>query len=167
MQYPKRQVGNKLYAGDNTHLPLKLNTSGVIPPIFASSLLLFPLTIAGFNPEAGSWMNWITQYLAHGQPAYIVVYAALIIFFCFFYTSVVFNPNDTADNLKKNGGFIAGIRPGTQTAEYLDFVLTRLTFVGAMYLAFSLCHSGIIHCKIWYSVPIRWYGPADCCHRDY
>ena len=135
VQYPKRQVGNKLYAGDNTHLPLKLNTSGVIPPIFASSLLLFPLTIAGFNPEGSSWMNWITQYLAHGQPAYILIYAALIIFFCFFYTSVVFNPTDTADNLKKNGGFIAGIRPGTQTAEYLDFVLTRLTFVGALYLA--------------------------------
>ena len=135
VQYPKRQVGNKLMAGDSTHLPLKLNTAGVIPPIFASSLLLFPLTIAGFNSEAGGILTTITQYLAHGQPAYIITYAALIIFFCFFYTSIVFNPTDTADNLKKNGGFIAGIRPGTQTAEYLDYVLTRLTFTGSLYLA--------------------------------
>lgn len=135
VQYPKRQVGNKLYAGDNTHLPLKLNTAGVIPPIFASSLLLFPLTIAGFNPDGTGWTTTITQYLAHGQPAYIILYSALIIFFCFFYTSIVFNPTETADNLKKNGGFIAGIRPGTQTAEYLDYVLTRLTFIGALYLA--------------------------------
>lgn len=135
VQYPKRQVGNKLYAGDNTHLPLKLNTAGVIPPIFASSLLLFPLTIASFNADASSWLTLVTQYLAHGQPLYIILYTALIIFFCFFYTSVVFNPTETADNLKKNGGFIAGIRPGTQTAEYLDYVLTRLTFAGALYLA--------------------------------
>ena len=137
VQYPKRQMGNKLYAGENAHLPLKLNTSGVIPPIFASSILLFPLTIAGFNAAGDSpgWLTTITAYLQHGEPLYMTLYVGIIVFFCFFYTSVVFNVEDTADNLKKNGGFVAGIRPGKQTAEYLDFVLTRLTAVGAMYLS--------------------------------
>ncbi|MFW0776404.1 MAG: preprotein translocase subunit SecY [Rickettsiales bacterium] len=138
VQYPKRQVGNKMFGGESTHMPLKLNTAGVIPPIFASSLLLFPLTIAGFqsaSEASGGILRDISTYLAHGQPLYIVAYAALIIFFSFFYTSVVFNPADTADNLKKNGGFIAGLRPGQQTAEYFDYVLTRLTAVGAIYLA--------------------------------
>ncbi len=136
VQYPKRQVGNKLYSGDQTHMPLKLNTAGVIPPIFASSILLFPLTIAGFNADGGpEWLQTIGVYLAHGQPLYIISYVSIIVFFCFFYTAVVFNPEDTADNLKKNGGFIAGIRPGKQTAEYLDYVLTRLTVVGSIYLA--------------------------------
>ncbi len=138
VQYPKRQVGNKMFGGESTHMPLKLNTAGVIPPIFASSLLLFPLTIAGFQSASeagGGILRDISTYLAHGQPLYIVAYAALIIFFSFFYTSVVFNPADTADNLKKNGGFIAGLRPGQQTAEYFDYVLTRLTAVGAIYLA--------------------------------
>jgi preprotein translocase subunit SecY len=135
IQYPKRQVGNKIMQGEATHLPLKLNSSGVIPPIFASSILLFPLTIAGFNAEGGSEiMRTISTYLAHGQPLYIVAYAAIIIFFSFFYTAIVFNPTETADNLRKNGGFIAGIRPGKTTADYLDFVLTRLTVVGAAYL---------------------------------
>jgi preprotein translocase subunit SecY len=136
VQYPKRQIGNKLYAGENTHLPLKLNTAGVIPPIFASSILLFPLTIANFNSEnAPEWLITITSYLGHGQPAYIILYVAIIMFFCFFYTSIVFNPEETAENLKKNGGFVAGIRPGKQTATYLDYVLTRLTVVGGVYLA--------------------------------
>ncbi len=136
IQYPKRQVGNKLFAGDSSHLPLKLNTAGVIPPIFASSLLLFPLTIASFNAGKGpEWLSLITTYLAHGQPLYIVAYIAIILFFCFFYTSIVFNPDETADNLKKNGGFVAGIRPGKNTAVYLDYVLTRLTVVGGVYLA--------------------------------
>ncbi len=137
VQYPKRQVGNRLYAGDSTNLPLKLNTSGVIPPIFASSILLFPLTIASFNAAGGpEWLGLVTAYLQHGQPLYILLYVVIIVFFCFFYTSVVFNAKDVADNLKKNGGYVPGIRPGKQTAEYLDYVLTRLTLVGAIYLAF-------------------------------
>ncbi len=135
IQYPKRQMGNKIMQGEATHLPLKLNSAGVIPPIFASSILLFPLTIAGFNAEGGSeWLRTISTYLAHGQPLYLVLYISIIIFFSFFYTAVVFNPVDTADNLRKNGGFIAGIRPGAATAEYLDYVLTRITVVGAAYL---------------------------------
>ena len=135
VQYPKRQVGNKIMQGEATHLPMKLNASGVIPPIFASSILLFPLTIAGFNAEAGpEWLRWLTTHLAHGQPLYIALFMAIIVFFCFFYTAVVFNPVDTADNLRKNGGFIAGIRPGKATSDYLDYVLTRLTVVGAAYL---------------------------------
>ncbi len=136
VQYPKRQVGNKMFGGDSSHLPLKLNASGVIPPIFASSLLLLPLTVAGFTGQGGpDWLNDIVAFLGHGQPAYMVAYIALIVFFTFFYTAIVFNPADTADNLKKYGGFIPGIRPGKNTAEYLDYVLTRLTVVGAAYLA--------------------------------
>jgi preprotein translocase subunit SecY len=136
VQYPKRQVGNKMFGGDSSHLPLKLNSSGVIPPIFASSLLLLPLTVVGFTQNQGpDWLQTIIAYLAHGQPLYMTLYAALIIFFAFFYTAVVFNPVDTAENLKKYGGFIPGIRPGKNTAEYLDYVLTRLTAVGAVYLA--------------------------------
>jgi preprotein translocase subunit SecY len=136
IQYPKRQVGNRMFGGESSHLPLKLNASGVIPPIFASSLLLLPLTAVGFSGAQGpGWLQDITAFLGHGQPAYMVLYAALIIFFAFFYTAIVFNPVDTAENLKKYGGFIPGIRPGKNTAEYLDYVLTRLTVVGALYLA--------------------------------
>ncbi len=139
VQYPKRQVGNKMYGGDSSHLPLKLNTSGVIPPIFASSLLLLPITIANFTAGAGpDWLNTVTALLGHGQPLYMVFYAAGIIFFAFFYTALVFNPKDTADNLKKYGGFIPGIRPGQRTAEYIDYVLTRLTVLGAAYLT-AIC----------------------------
>lgn len=137
IQYPKRQVGMKIMGGENSHLPLKINTAGVIPPIFASSILLFPLTIAGFNAGGGpEWLKTVTAYLGHGQPLYIALYIAVIVFFSFFYTAIVFNPVDTAENLKKNGGFIAGIRPGKNTADYLDYVLTRLTVLGAAYLAF-------------------------------
>ena len=136
VQYPKRQVGNKLFGGESSHLPLKLNSSGVIPPIFASSLLLLPATAAGFGVAgAEGWLGTITAYLGHGHPAYMVAYVALIVFFSFFYTAIVVNPNDTADNLKRHGGFIPGIRPGKSTAEYLDYVLTRLTVVGSAYLA--------------------------------
>jgi preprotein translocase subunit SecY len=135
IQYPKRQMGNKMTQGDSSHLPLKLNTSGVIPPIFASSLLLLPLTVANFSAGAGpDWLNQITALLGHGQPLFLLLYAALIVFFCFFYTSIMFNPKDTADNLKKSGGFILGIRPGEKTAEYIDYILTRITVVGAIYL---------------------------------
>lgn len=137
VQYPKRQVGNKIYAGDNTHLPLKLNTSGVIPPIFASSILLFPLTITNFTAGQGpAWLEAVTRQLAHGQPLYIALYVFLIAFFCFFYTAHVFNPTETADNLRKVGGFVPGIRPGKNTAEFLDYTLTRLTVVGAAYISF-------------------------------
>ena len=137
VQYPKRQVGNRMYGGEASHLPLKINTSGVIPPIFASSLLLFPATIASFqgnNGEAGI-AQFFATYLAHGQPLYLLAYVGLIVFFCFFYTTVVFNPADTAENLKKNGGFVPGIRPGKNTAEYLEYILNRLTVIGALYLS--------------------------------
>src|SRR5262249_36500907 len=136
IQYPKRQVGNRMFQGDSSHLPLKLNSSGVIPPIFASSLLLLPITAAQFTAGQGpDWLNSIVASLGRGQPLHIVLYVALIVFFAFFYTAVVFNPKDTADNLRKYGGFIPGIRPGEKTAEYIDYVLTRITVVGAIYLA--------------------------------
>ena len=135
VQYPKRQQGNKMFGGENSHIPLKVNTAGVIPPIFASSLLLLPITVANFSANSGpEWLGAITANLGRGQPAYLLLYASMIIFFAFFYTSVVFNPTETADNLKKYGGFVPGIRPGKNTAEYLDFILTRLTVVGAAYL---------------------------------
>jgi preprotein translocase subunit SecY len=136
VQYPKRQVGNKMFGGEASHLPLKLNSSGVIPPIFASSLLLLPASIAGFGAASSSgWAQFFSLYLGHGHPLYLVLYVLLIVFFAFFYTAVVFNPAETADNLKKYGGFIPGIRPGKNTADYLDYVLTRLTVLGAGYLA--------------------------------
>ena len=136
VQYPKRQVGNRMFQGEASHLPLKLNTSGVIPPIFASSLLLLPITVANFSSGQGpEWLNTVTALLGRGQPLYLLIYVSMIVFFAFFYTAVVFNPKDTADNLKKYGGFIPGIRPGERTAEYIDYVLTRITVVGAGYLA--------------------------------
>jgi preprotein translocase subunit SecY len=137
IQYPKRQVGQKVYGGESSHMPLKINTSGVIPPIFASSILLIPATVIGFSHAAGTgpnWMRWLAAGLGHGQPIYMILYAALIVFFSYFYTAVVFNPEETATNLKKQGGFIPGIRPGTNTANYFDRILTRLTTVGAVYL---------------------------------
>lgn len=141
IQYPKRASANGMMQADRSHLPLKLNTSGVIPPIFASSLLLLPLTITQFagksvSPDSrmGGAIIALNQYLGHGKPLYMLLYAAGIIFFCFFYTAVVFNPEETADNLKRNGGFIPGIRPGKNTATYLDYVLTRITVIGAAYI---------------------------------
>ena len=140
IQYPKRQVGNRMFQGDSSHLPLKLNTAGVIPPIFASSLLLLPATLAGFSgtTDLPGWATTVLALLGHGQPLYMLFYAVMIGFFAFFYTAVVFNPKDTADNLKSHGGFIPGIRPGERTAEYIDFVLTRITTVGAIYLNLRL-----------------------------
>lgn len=137
IQYPKRQPGARSMQGDNSsHLPLKLNSAGVIPPIFASSLLLLPITAAQFSAGQGpDWLNTIVAALGRGQPLYLLVFVSLIMFFAFFYTAVVFNPKDTADNLRKYGGFIPGIRPGEKTAEYIDYVLTRITVVGAIYLA--------------------------------
>src|SRR3990167_8748157 len=139
VQYPKRQQGNRMFGGDTSFLPLKINTSGVIPPIFASSLLLLPTTAMGFLataelPTWGQWLPGAVGALQHGQPAFMVLYGALIVFFCFFYTSITFNPEDTAENLRKYGGFLPGIRPGKRTAEYLDYVLTRLTVIGAAYI---------------------------------
>jgi preprotein translocase subunit SecY len=137
VQYPKRQQGNRMFGGEASHLPLKINTSGVIPPIFASSLLLMPATVANFEAasQTGGWIAMITAYLAHGTWLYMSLYVGLILFFTFFYTAIVFNPQETADNLRKYGGFIPGIRPGKNTADYLDYVLTRITVLGAIYLA--------------------------------
>ena len=139
VQYPKRQVGNRMYGGESSFMPLKINTAGVIPPIFASSLLLLPTTVMGFLATANlpSWAQWLplaVGQLSHGKPAFIILYAVMIVFFCFFYTSIVFNPEETAENLRKYGGFLPGIRPGKRTAEYIDFVLTRLTVIGAAYI---------------------------------
>src|SRR5437588_2739864 len=135
-QYPKRQVGNRMFEGQSSHLPLKLNTSGVIPPIFASSLLLLPTTVANFNAGQGpDWFVAVTTQLGHGRPLFLILYIGLIVFFAFFYTAIVFNPTETAENLKKHGGFIPGIRPGERTAEYIDYVLSRITVIGAAYLS--------------------------------
>jgi preprotein translocase subunit SecY len=160
IQYPKRQVGNRMFGGENTHLPLKLNTAGVIPPIFASSLLLIPATIQGFGQgdAEGGWVQDVAAALAHGQPLYMLFYAALIIFFAFFYTAVVFNPQETADNLKKYGGFVPGIRPGQNTADYLDRVLTRLTVVGAIYLVLVCMIPEILISR--YGVPFYFGGTS-------
>ena len=139
IQYPKRQVGMRMSQAESSHLPLKLNTAGVIPPIFASSLLLLPLTVANFSAGKGpDWLNQITAMLGHGKPLFLFFYALLIVFFCFFYTSIMFNPKETADNLKKSGGFILGIRPGDQTADYIDRILTRITVIGAAYIV-TIC----------------------------
>jgi preprotein translocase subunit SecY len=137
VQYPKRQMGNRMFQGDASHLPLKINASGVIPPIFASSLLMLPGAVSGFLPTGTEW-EWLrtgVNALGPGQPAWFVTYVGLILFFAFFYTSIVLNPQETADNLRKYGGFLPGIRPGAKTAEYIDYVLTRITVVGALYLA--------------------------------
>ena len=136
VQYPKRQVGNKIYGGDSTHMPLKLNTSGVIPPIFASSVLLFPATISDFSGKDSEIMGMISRYLGHGKPLFILLYISLIMFFSFFYTAVVFNSEETANNLRKHGAYVPGRRPGKNTAEYFDYLLTRLTVIGSIYLAF-------------------------------
>ncbi|MGH7069175.1 MAG: preprotein translocase subunit SecY, partial [Acetobacteraceae bacterium] len=159
VQYPKRQVGNRMFGGDSTHMPLKLNTSGVIPPIFASSILLIPATVAGFSQATGpAWLSFLAQQLGHGQPLYMAFYAGLIIFFSYFYTAVVFNPEETADNLKKYGGFIPGIRPGSATANYFDFVLTRITVLAALYLV-AVCLLPQILIS-YYAVPFYFGGTS-------
>ncbi len=135
VQYPKRQVGNKIYGGEATHLPLKLNTAGVIPPIFASSILLFPATVAGFSEEKSEFIASLSHYLGHGKPLFILSYVFLIMFFSFFYTAVVFNSEETANNLRKHGAYVAGKRPGKNTSEYFDYLLTRLTVIGGLYLS--------------------------------
>ena len=161
VQYPKRQVGTKMFGGESSHLPLKLNSSGVIPPIFASSLLLLPLTVAGFygsSAAAPEWIQLVMTYIGHGKPLYIALYCALIVFFAFFYTAIVFNPDDTAENLKKYNGFIPGIRPGKSTAEYLDYVLTRLTVLGAAYLCVVCALPEVLIAN--YSIPFYFGGTS-------
>jgi preprotein translocase subunit SecY len=159
IQYPKRNVGMKVFQGDSSHLPLKINTAGVIPPIFASSILLLPVTAMSFNAGSGpSWMLDVTALLGRGQPLYMALYIAAIMFFAFFYTSIVFNPEETADNLKKNGGFIPGIRPGQNTTLYIDHVLTRLTLVGALYLSLVCILPEILIAK--YAVPFYFGGTS-------
>ena len=159
IQYPKRQVGMKMFGGDSSHLPLKLNTAGVIPPIFASSILLLPVTALSFNAGSGpGWLMDVTALLGRGQPLYLALYISAIVFFAFFYTSVVFSPTDTAENLKKNGGFVPGIRPGENTAVYIDYVLTRLTVVGAAYLSAICILPEILISK--YAVPFYFGGTS-------
>ena len=136
IEYAERQVGGRTFQGRSSPIPLKLNMAGLIPALFASWLLLLPTTVANFNARQGpEWLNVLTAQLGHGRPLFLILYIALIIFFAFFYTAIVFNPTETADNLKKHGGFIPGIRPGERTAEYIDYVVTRITLVGAAYLA--------------------------------
>ncbi|MFN3464143.1 MAG: preprotein translocase subunit SecY [Terricaulis sp.] len=161
VQYPKRQQGNRMFMGESSFLPLKINTAGVIPPIFASSLLLLPTTIvsfAGMGANTPEWVNQLQGYIGYGQPGHMVLYALGIIFFCFFYTSIVFNPEETADNLRKYGGFLPGIRPGKKTAEYLDYVLTRLTVIGAAYIT-AVCLLPEILIS-YYSVPFYLGGTS-------
>ena len=159
IQYPKRQRGNKMTGGESSHLPLKLNTAGVIPPIFASSILLMPITVISFSAGTGpEWLTAAASYLGRGQPVYLIVYISMVVFFAFFYTAIVFNPEETADNLKKHGGFVPGIRPGKNTASYLDRVLTRLTCVGAGYLAIICLLPELLISK--YAVPFYFGGTS-------
>lgn len=160
VNYAKRQMGRKMYAGQTSHLPLKVNMAGVIPPIFASSIILFPATIAGWfgSTEGMGWLRDLSNTMSPGQPLYVMSYAAAIIFFCFFYTALVFNPKETADNLKKSGAFIPGIRPGEQTARYIDGVMTRLTLAGAVYItAVSLLPEFLI---LYWNVPFYFGGTS-------
>ena len=159
VQYPKRQQGNQMQMGQQNHIPLKLNTSGVIPPIFASSLLLLPLTIVGFSgAEGGDLTAAIARYLQHGQPIYMLLYGGLIMFFAFFYTAIVFNPEENAEMLQRHGGFVPGMRPGKSTADYLDFVLTRITVVGGLYLVFICLLPEFMISK--YSMPFYFGGTS-------
>ena len=162
VQYPRRQVGNKIYEGDTSHIPIKINTAGVIPPIFASSILLFPLTIVNFtksgaDAEVGI-LESIVSYLRHGEPLYLCLYILLIVFFSFFYTAIIFNPEETAENLKKYGGFIPGRRPGKNTATYFDYVLTRMTVLGAAYLSLICVLPEVLIAK--YKVPFYLGGTS-------
>ncbi len=160
VNYAKRQVGNKVYGGQSSHLPLKLNMAGVIPPIFASSLILFPATLASWftTGDATRWIRDLAAALAPGQPLYILLYAGLIIFFCFFYTALVFNSKETADNLKKSGAFVPGIRPGDQTARYIDKILMRLTLAGAIYITIVCMVPEFLHLR--WNVPFYFGGTS-------
>ena len=163
INYPKRQMGNKIYGGDSSHLPLKINSAGVIPAIFASALLLLPVTFSNFNFSDNETFLNISSYFTQGQPLYMLLYASGIIFFTFFYTSIVFNPNETAENLRKYGGFIPGIRPGESTAIYIDTILTRLTTIGALYLTSVCLLPEFLIAKLSYSFLFRRNFNIDCC----
>jgi preprotein translocase subunit SecY len=160
VNYARRQVGNKVYGGQSSHLPLKLNMAGVIPPIFASSIILLPATLVSWLSTGDSmrWLKDIAGMLAPGQPIYVMFYAAAIVFFCFFYTALVFNSRETADNLKKSGAFVPGIRPGDQTAKYIDKILLRLTFAGAIYITFVCLLPEFLILK--YNVPFYFGGTS-------
>tara|TARA_Y100000590_G_scaffold358675_1_gene414135 strand:- start:728 stop:2068 length:1341 start_codon:yes stop_codon:yes gene_type:complete len=159
VQYPKRQVGNKMFGGQSSHLPLKINTAGVIPVIFASSVLLLPTTLTGFGAGSESGVfSFISSYLGRGQPIYLLTFGAMVIFFAFFYTAIVFNPDEQAENLRKYGGFIPGIRPGENTSKYIDYVLTRLTLIGSLYLAFVALVPELLISK--YSIPFYLGGTS-------
>jgi preprotein translocase subunit SecY len=160
VNYAKRQVGNKIYGGQSSHLPLKLNMSGVIPPIFASSIILFPATLASWftTGDATRWIRDLAAALSPGQPLYMLLYAAMIVFFCFFYTALVFNSKETADNLKKSGAFVPGIRPGDQTARYIDKILMRLTLAGAVYITFVCLVPEFLHLR--WNVPFYFGGTS-------
>jgi len=160
VNYAKRQVGRKIYGGQSSHLPLKLNMSGVIPPIFASSIILFPATLVGWfgTAEGLTWLRNVAGALSPGQPIYVILYASAIIFFCFFYTALVFNPKETADNLKKSGAFVPGIRPGDQTARYIERIMMRLTLTGAIYVTLvCLLPEALI---VWKNVPFYFGGTS-------
>ncbi|NHN83549.1 preprotein translocase subunit SecY [Acetobacter musti] len=160
IQYPKRQMGNRMFGGESTHMPLKVNTAGVIPPIFASSVLLIPVTISGFMAGKGmpGWLSFLGQQLGQGQPLYMLMYAAMIIFFSYFYAAVTFNPDETADNLRKQSGFIPGIKPGAATSAYFDRILTRLTTIGALYLVVVCLLPQILISR--YNVPFYFGGTS-------
>ncbi|MFT9061238.1 MAG: preprotein translocase subunit SecY, partial [Acetobacter orientalis] len=160
IQYPKRQMGQKMFGGDTTHMPLKVNTAGVIPPIFASSVLLIPVTISGFmnGKSMPGWLSFLGEELGQGQPLYMLFYAAMIVFFSYFYAAVTFNPTETADNLRKQGGFIPGIRPGAATATYFDKILTRLTTIGAAYMVLVCLLPQILISR--YNVPFYFGGTS-------
>ena len=163
INYPKRQMGNKMYGGDSSHLPLKINSAGVIPAIFASALLLLPVTFSNFNVSQNETFLNISSYFSQGQPLYMLLYASGIIFFTFFYTSITFNPTETAENLRKYGGFIPGIRPGESTALYIDTILTRLNNNRCIISCTSLFNARISNCKLSYSILFRWCFSFNCC----
>jgi preprotein translocase subunit SecY len=170
VNYARRQVGNKVYGGQSSHLPLKLNMAGVIPPIFASSIILLPATIVSWFSGTGDAMRWlkdIAAMMTPGQPIYVLLYASAIVFFCFFYTALVFNSRETADNLKKSGAFVPGIRPGEQTARYIDKILGRLTMAGAVYITFVCLLPEFLILK--YNVPFyfRRHLVVDHCGGDH
>ncbi|MBI5007920.1 MAG: preprotein translocase subunit SecY [Nitrosomonadales bacterium] len=160
VNYAKRQVGNKIYGGQSSHLPLKLNMAGVIPPIFASSIILFPATLAGFfgSGDGMTWLKDASDMLSPGQPIYVLLYASAIVFFCFFYTALVFSPKETADNLKKSGAFLPGIRPGEQTAKYVEKIMLRLTLVGALYITLVCLLPEFL--VVWKNVPFYFGGTS-------
>ena len=170
VQYPRKQIGKKIYAGDSTHLPIKINVSGVIPPIFANALLLFPATIAGFSigGEVTGWRKFVDSYLSQGKPLYLILYILFIMFFCFFYSAIVFNPEETAENLRKSGAVIVGRRPGNQTKEYLQYILTRMTVIGASYIAIVCAVPEILthqFSMLFYLGGYQYFDRYKCCVR--